>query len=171
MLQVDLPYLEPLLFFLQKDEALKVEFTEKSFFMPHNDLVTAIEEAAAKSCPMPRALWILPGDTVALAQQEGCKSPGQHTFHIQLIVPCIRDAFIIARNGNDVSLKGQFMELVRLRKLVKEAVHRFYSQYKKEHFNSPKFEKLFWTRDQMLYPQDDLGVLVTAIQFSVNIFP
>ena len=55
LLDTDLPYLEPLLFWLRKDEKLKLLFSQDSFFMPHSNLITATEEAMKKDCPAPRA--------------------------------------------------------------------------------------------------------------------
>lgn len=166
----DLPYLNPLLFWLRKDEVLKDEFTEKSFFMPHSDLITATEEAIKKDCPAPRALWILPQDTVSLSQREGCLGHGRHTFYIEIIVQCIRNQFELVERDSEVKLAGQFMELTELRKHVKQSVMDFQKDYLAKNPGSRKFDKITWIKDQMLYPSETQNFLATAIQFDVNIY-
>src|SRR5690606_23720627 len=104
---------------------LKKEFTEKSFFMAKRDLLSAVDDLIAADCPAPRALWIIPGDTVASAQRTGCKSQGNHSFAISIFVQCIRDSFNLVRRDGDLSLEGQYMELAKLRRLVKNSVHKF----------------------------------------------
>ena len=163
----DVPYLEPLLFWLREDQALKKYFTEKSFFMPKHTLVQATEEALKGDCPAPRALWILPADTVATQQRPGCKSPGIHTFHIVVYVQCIRDAFeIVARDGKP-ALSGQYMELSKIRKEVKRAVNDF-EQHNRESL-STKYSDIVWIKDQNLYP-DENNFLTTAMEYQVKIF-
>lgn len=171
LLDTDIPYLEPLWLWLRKDPVLKLEFTEASFFMPHNDLITATQDAMNRDCPAPRALWILPQDTLAQASRDGCKSPGIHTFYIQIIVQCIRDPFQIVKRDGDIKLEGQFMELMDIRKKVKESVQAFAKDYSKTLVNR-KFERVRWVKDSMLYPSQEDGpkFISTAIQFEVNIF-
>lgn len=170
MLDTDLPYLEPLLFWLRNDENLKKYFTELSFFMPHNDLVTATEEAMKKDCPAPRALWILPQDTTAVQQLPvNCKYTGNHTFYIQLMVQCIRDAFQISKVNDKLALTGQFMELMQLRKYVKKSVAQFQSDYSKKYPTGP-FDGIGWRGDQMLYPSEENKFLITTIQYQVKIY-
>lgn len=169
MLLTDIPYLEPLLFHLRNDPVLKSEFTEKSFFMPHSDLVTATEEAMKADCPAPRALWILPQDTLAGAARDNCKAIGTHTFYIEIIVQCIRDQFQLVKRDDVVRLEGQFMELMSLRKKVKESVREFAKAnsavgQKKEFFD------IFWIKDQMLYPTSESRFLATAIEFSIKLY-
>lgn len=168
LLNTDLPYLEPLLFHLRTDEALKGQFTEHSFFMPHHDLVSATEESMAKDCPSPRALWILPGDTRAQALREGCSSPGVHSFVIEIVVQCIRDPFQIVKRDDVARLEGQSMELFMLRKLVKKSVLDFVNNRPKT--NPKQFEGLSWVSDKMLYPSGEDKFLATAIEFQVTIY-
>lgn len=171
MLNTDLPYLDPLLFWLRKDEVLKNEFTEKSFFMPHNDLITATLETMKKDCPAPRALWILPQDTIALQQSPpNCKFTGQHTFYIQLMVQCIRDAFQLTKQDDNVVLTGQFMELMQLRKQVKKSVAAFALDYYRKNTTIRSFEDIGWRGDQMLYPNEENKFLITTIQYQVKIY-
>lgn len=168
----DLPYLEPLLFWLRDDPTLKNEFTQKSFFMPHMDLVDATREAMDKKCPAPRALWVLPGDTLAIQSRPGCKSQGNHTFYIQIIVQCIRGAFELTKVDDEVHLAGQAMSLFEIRRLVKASVLAFYKDYEaKGKKTGGTFSDLQWQRDQILYPQSDEGnnFLSTAIQYQVKI--
>lgn len=172
LLDTDLPYLEPLLFWLRNDPVLKNEFTDKSFFMPHSHLVSATEEAMQKDCPAPRALWILPQDTLAVSSQSNCPSQGRHSFYIEIIVQCIRDTFQLSKGQDgEVHLTGQFMELAALRKLVKKSVLEFNRDWEKKHPIGRKFEKMAWVKDQMLYPTEESKFLATAIQFDVNIYP
>lgn len=169
-METDLPYLEPLLFWLRSDETLKQFFTEKSFFMPHSDMVSGIKDLIEKSCPV-RALWIQPQDTLAATNRPGCNNPGNHTFYITLIVPCIRNQFeLFKTSASEIKLGGQFMELIKIRKAVKKSVHNFYIDSQKN--PSPKFNNMVWRKDQMLYPSgdEDVGFLATAIQFDVTIF-
>jgi len=168
MLLTDIPYLNPMWRWLREDPSLKSEFTDKSFFMPHSDLISATVEAMKKDCPAPRALWILPQDTLAGARREGCRSPGTHTFYIQIIVQCIRDTFQIVKRDNEVVLEGQFMELCALRKKVKDSVLAFGNDYKNK--TPVKFDKLYWVKDTMLYPSGEQKFLSTAIQFEINIY-
>lgn len=172
LLATDIPYLEPLLFWLRQDPNLKAQFTDKSFFMPHADLVAATQEAMQKKdCPAPRALWILPGDTLAQTQEKnGCFSPGVHRFHIQLIVQCIRDSFQLVERDGEVRLSGEFMTLMALRKMVKASVRSFAKDYTFKNFTAAQFEDISWQRDQMIYPQDQGGFLSTAMEYQVTIF-
>lgn len=168
LLDTDIPYLEPLLFWLRKDPTLKAEFTEHSFFMPHSDLISATEEAMKKDCPAPRALWILPQDSIASAQKEGCRVPAYHTFYIEIIVQCIRDQFQLVKRDEQVKLQGQFMELCALRKKVKESVRSFAKDHAlpgKDNF----YRDFFWIKDTMLYPSSESNFLATAIEFQVTI--
>ena len=175
MLQIDsdIPYLEPLLLHLRTDPKLQNEFTDKSFFMPHVNLLEATSEALSMDCPLPRALWILPGDSIATTAQQNCQSPAKHTFHIQLIVQCIRDQFQISKKDDQFYLNGQAMELFSLRKLVKKSVVEFSRKWDKEN-NRQKFEKMLWVKDIMQYPDDNPEnpnkFLATALEFSVTIF-
>ena len=170
MLLTDIPYLEPMWLWLRDDETLKRHFTEHSFFMPHHDLVEAAERAMRKECPAPRALWILPQDTQAQTQREGCKSPGIHTFYITIIVQCMRDVFQIANRAGSLKLEGQYMELSEIRRHVKDSVNAFYVDYRKK--GGQRFSGMSWVKDQMLYPTEDEGVrfLATALEYRVTIF-
>lgn len=171
LIDSDIPYLEPLLLHLRTDPNLQDQFTEKSFFMPHIDLINATAEVIGSECVHPRALWILPGDSIATTQQEGCMSPSKHTFHIQIIVQCIRDQFQISKKDDKFYLNGQAMELFTLRKMVKKSVSEFAIKWKKDHARQ-KFEKISWVKDIMQYPDDESPnkFLATAIEFSVTIF-
>lgn len=167
----DIPYLEPLLFWLRNDESLKQHFTEKSFFMPKKDLESAAEAAIKSDCPAPRALWIIPSNTNAFSRKVGCKSQGLHTFQILIFVQCIRDSFqLVKKNDGSVKLEGQFMELAQLRKLVKDSVHNFYIQHEQKTSGKKLFGDLMWTGDQYLFPDDD-NFLSTAIEFEIKIYP
>lgn len=166
MLLTDIPYLTPLWLWLRADEDLKLQFTEKSFFMPKHNLISATEEAMKKDCPAPRALWILPQDTLAVGRKSDCKVPGVHTFYVELIVQCIRDPFEIYKDGDTVTLGGQYMELMGLRRLVKQSVLKF----SKANSENTKFSDLFWVKDTMLYPSDESPFLITAIQFEIKIY-
>lgn len=169
LIKTDIPYLEPLLFWLRKDETLKEYFTEKSYFMPHNNLITATEEAMKADCPAPRAIWILPQDSIASSQRPGCKSPSVHTFYIEIIVQCIRDQFQLVKKNDEVKLEGQFMELATIRRYVKESVLKF-SNTQKTLVATPSFDDIIWVKDQMLYPADVNNFLATAIEYQVKIF-
>lgn len=168
MLQVDIPYLEPLWLWLRADETLKQHFTEHSFFMPHSHLVSATEEAMRKDCPAPRALWILPGDSIASQTARvppGCSISSSHTFYIQIIVQCIRDAFQAVEREGSLALEGQFMELSFLRNKVKQSVLKFSSQWR-----GKEFENVQWRKDSILYPTEESNFLATASEFNVTIF-
>lgn len=168
-LNTDVPYLEPLLFHLKNDPDLKKEFTEKSFFMPHHDLVSAAEEAMKKDCPAPRSIWILPGDSTVLTTTIGCPPKAQTNFTILIFVQCIRKAFDLSA-GDDptkVVLNGQAMELYMLRKLVKKSVHKFAIATMKK--NVSDYQDVAWVRDQTLYPTEE-KFLATAVEFTVKVF-
>lgn len=169
MLLTDIPYLEPLLFHLRSDEDLKKVFTDKSFFMPHHDLVNAIMDSTNPDCVLPKALWIIPQDSTASSSKIGCQSPANHSFSIVVSVKCIRDQFILKKNDNGIYLSGQFMELMSIRRLVKKSVHKF-SLYTQAHLNS-SFSDIIWTGDKMLYPNTEEDVLLaTSSDFRVTIF-
>lgn len=171
MLDTDLPYLEPLLLWLRKDAKLSEYFTEKSFFMPHNDLVSATSEAMKKDCPAPRALWILPQDTIAIQQTPpNCKYTGNHTFYIQIMVQCIRDAFQLSKIEDEIKLTGQFMELMQIRKYVKKSVAAFQLDYEKKNTTIRLFDSIGWRGDQMLYPNEENSFLITTVQYQVKIY-
>lgn len=169
LLNTDVPYLEPLLFHLRDDDSLKTYFTDKSFFMPHNHLVEATEEAMQKNCPAPRALWILPDDTIATNTQANCISPGRHTFRIELITQCIRNSFYLSKKDDGVILSGQYMELATIRKAVKKSVYEFNKQFQSK-TQAPKFKDIVWIKDYMLYPDDNSKFLATVLEFNVTIF-
>lgn len=169
MLLTDIPYLEPLLFWLRMDEDLKHEFTEKSFFMPHSDLISATNEAMKKDCPAPRALWILPQDTLAGQSRDTCKVSGVHTFNITLIVQCIRDQFQLVKRDGELKLEGQFMELMSLRKKVKASVLKFAKENAKPE-KTKQFTDIFWVKDIMLYPDEENKFLATSIEYQIKIF-
>lgn len=171
LMDTDLPYLEPLLFWLRADDNLKQVFTEKSFFMPHDDLLSAVQEAIKKDCPTPRALWILPSNTVPLTQSQRCNSPGVHSFYIQIIVQCIRDKFQIVNKGGSLALTGQFMELTKIRNTVKDSVKRFAIDVEKNNIRT--FSNLLWAGDTMLYPGSEGGMdpfLITNVEYRVNLY-
>lgn len=170
LLDTDLPYLEPLLFWLQDDESLKQHFTRDSFFMPHDSFLSAIDEAMQKNCPAPRALWILPQDSFPTSKNVGCKSNALHRFSIMIMVQCIRDSFQISNVAGKPKLTGQFMELTQLRKIVKNSVHRFSLHHEKTVIVNKKFSEISWNADKMLYPQEH-KFLATNIEFEVKIYP
>lgn len=168
MLNTDIPYLQDLTFWLQKDARLKNYFTEKSFFMPKNDLVSAINEAMAKDCPAPRALWILPGETSAApVNNMNCKSPGLHNFHIVIMVQCVRDQFQVVKKDSEIYLGGGFMELAEIRKYVKQSVVEF----AKENMKNPSklYDKIAWRGDQPLFPSED-GFIVSSTEYEIVIY-
>lgn len=168
MLNTDVPYLEPLLFWLRNDDTLKEEFTEKSFFMPHNHLIAATNEAMAKNCPAPRALWILPGDNIPKSLKANCNIPIEHSFHILIFVQCIRDQFQIVKKDGEAHLEGQFMELSDLKKKVRSSVLAFGRDWEK---NNPYklFNEITYRGDKPLYPDDENKFLVSEIDYTVNI--
>lgn len=167
-LKTDLPYLQDLTFWLQKDENLKRFFTEKSFFMPRNDLISAIENAIKSNCPAPRALWILPADTTAAPVNTiNCKSPGLHTFHIVIMVQCARDNFQVIKKNDDVYLGGPFMELAEIRACVKESIRAFAKDNTSK--ISRAYEKIAWRGDQPLFPSEE-GYIVSSTEYEIVIF-
>lgn len=165
----DIPYLEPLLFHLREDKTLKQYFTEKSFFMPLSNLVSGIEEAMKKNCPAPRALWILPGDTNAKTYKANCKNPGEHSFRVILFVQCIRDQFQLSRIGNEIKLTGQFMELAKIRKALKDSILKFGCKWSVEN-NNYMFGNVTWMGDEPLYPQDGENFIINSTRYNVTIY-
>lgn len=167
MLLDDIPYLEPLLMHLRDDESLKAHFTEASFFMPHHDLVNAIMDSKNSDCALPKSLWILPQDTRPLSSRPGCKGTGSHRFSIALAVKCIRSPFILVKREDQLKLDGQFMELSRMRSLVKHSVLRF----SKTNVMNPRFTDIIWAGDRVLYPNtEDQILLATSIDYDITIF-
>lgn len=169
LLDTDLPYLEPLLFHLRDDEILKKYFNEKSFFMPKDSLISAAKEVMDKDCPSPRALWILPQDSIAISPNPNCKSPVSHTFNIMIFVYCIRDDFQLVKKDGVAHLDGQYIELTAIRKAVKKSVFDFNSINNKI-FTGKKFENFVYQKDQMLYPDEKDNFLVSNTEFQVKIF-
>ena len=172
LLDTDLPYLEPLLFHLKKDPVLQKYFTEKSYFMPKNSLVSAVKESTGKDCPSPRAIWILPQDNVAASENANCVPKMVHTFYISIIVNCIRDQFQISKGEDNIPhLGGEYLELTEIRKYVKKSVYAFAKKWAEDHITGAKFEKLTWRKDQIMYPGEDDGekFLITALEFTVII--
>ena len=165
LLDVDLPYLEPLLFHLRTDDRLKKYFTEKSFFMPKKDLISGIEEAIKSDCPAPRALWILPQDSIAVNTTNNCKSQVRHTFYITVITKCIRDSFQIIKRDGKIHLAGEYMEMSEIRKQVKDSIYRFAQD---NNFNET-YEKISFVKDQILTP-DEESFLVTNLEYQVTIY-
>ena len=162
----DIPYLEPLLFWLRNDETLKKYFTDNSFFMPKHTLVEATEEAMRKDCPAPRALWILPGNTRANQTQNGCRGTGIHSFHVVVYVQCLRDTFQIYNKYGKAALGGQYVELSEIRQHVKHSVAEFSKGLLKQH--GLRYSNLRWVGDTNLYP-DENNFLTTAIEYEINI--
>ena len=172
LLDTDLPYLEPLLFHLKRDEKLKKYFTEKSYFMPKNSLVSAVKEATGKDCPAPRAIWILPQDNVAASENHNCVPKMVHTFYISIIVNCIRDQFQLTKGSdNSPHLSGEYIELTEIRKYVKKSVYAFAKKWAEDNFSGSKFEKITWRKDLVMFPSDDDTdkFLITSLEFTVII--
>lgn len=168
MLLNDVPYLQPLLMWLRNDESLKSHFTESSFFMPHHDLVSAILDKNNPDCPLPKSLWIIPGDTEAIQRLTGCKSTGLHSFTIAIAVKCIRDSFVLVNRGGEIELEGQFMELSRVRSLVKKSVHKFSLSIMNKY--DIGFSEITWVDDKNLYPnEENQSLLASASEFQVKI--
>lgn len=168
LLDTDIPYLDPLLFHLREDPILKKYFTDKSYFMPHSNLITATEEAMKADCPAPRAIWVMPGDTVAPTPKANCRTIGNHTFNIIIFVQCIRDTFQLSLSEDKVVLTGQFMELAQIRKAVKKSILEFGKTYSQTFVNRT-FEEIMWIGDQMLYPDDTNQFLVSSTEYQVKI--
>lgn len=135
--------------------------------MAHNDLVEAILESQNSDCALPKSLWILPGDSIPTAKKPGCRSTANHSFSIALAVKCIRNPFVLVKRESEIHLEGQFMELVAMRKLVKDSVHKFASAIQ---FNS-SYGDISWAGDRLLYPSsEEQALLATAINYEVTIF-
>lgn len=167
LLDTDLPYLEPLLFHLRKDETLKNYFTEKSFFMPKDDLISAVEEAIKNDCPAPRALWVLPQDGLAInSNNTNCKPSISHTFNIMLMIACIRDSFQIVKKDNVVHLSGEYLEMTAIRKAIMKSVSEF-NKLKNKEFTGRTFENIRFMKYQSLYPDDSF--LVNNLEYNVTI--
>lgn len=166
LLDTDIPYLEPLLFHLKADEKLKKYFTDKSFFMPKHDMIDSIEEAISSSCPLPRALWILPQDTISVASRAGCVAPGRHTFFIQIVTKCIKHEFLISKTDDGLKLTGDYMDLAKIRKAVKDSMVSF---SKKTIGQVTAYKDITWVKDQMLYPDQAEGFFVVNLEYSVII--
>lgn len=172
LLDTDLPYLEPLLFHLQKDENLKLYFTQKSYFMPKDNLVSATKEMIGKDCPAPRALWILPQDNVAINPNGNCLSNYNHTFYILILINCIRDKFQIIDKDGVAHLSGEYMEMTQVRKAIKKSINEFNKETSKI-VTGKQFEKIAWVKDQSLYDNDEelkQNFLINNSEFTVKIF-
>lgn len=171
-LETDLPYLEPLLFHIRDDVGLKKHFTEKSFFMPTDSLVAAFNDVAAKKCPSPRTIWIMPQDGIVQTQNNfDCDGPVVHTFNILIIVHCIRDEFRLSFDDETkkTHLVGEYMELAHIRKLVRKSVRDFNRKNNASPANK-KFEKLRLIKYSSLYPDKKNPFIVQNLEYNVNIF-
>lgn len=168
LLDTDIPYLEPLLFHLRNDPILKNYFTEKSFFMPKDDLISAAQEVIDKDCPSPRALWILPQDGIAINSTSNtlCKPIVSHTFNILLMIACIRDTFQMAKKDDKVYLSGEYMEMTAIRKAIMKSVLEF-NKEKMKITTGRTFENIKFVKYQSLYPDDSF--LVNNIEYNVTI--
>jgi len=170
MLLTDIPYLQPLTLWLQDDETLKEYFTVQSFFMPHNNLVEAIADAEKnKDCFLPNALWILPGDTTTLQRRAACRSQGNHSFKIAIMTHCMGGPFFFRKlDDGSFELAGQFMELARMRKLVKDSVHRFAAKVQTQ--MGLGYIDLVWVADQNIYPNEqNSNLIATSISFEIKL--
>lgn len=170
---VDVPYLEPLLFHLMKDESLEKYFTKEDFFtMPKSDLGD-LEEALKNDCPSPRSVWVFPGVSNTATQQRSpnCLPKSLHTFNILIVFQCIRDTFTFSKdNDGKVYLDGQFMELSEARKALKISINDFNKTINTPMPNGYGFDFLTWLSDEMLYPEQSGGsFLISSSTFQTMI--
>lgn len=136
--------------------------------MPKSNLISATDEAMKKDCPSPRAIWIMPQDTVVATAKANCKAIGNHSFTILIFVRCIRDPFQLSMVEDDAHLTGEFMELCQIRKAVKKSVREFGIAFEQAN-HSRSFQDITWQGDQMLYPDDTERFLVSSTEYQVKI--
>lgn len=138
--------------------------------MPKDSLISATKDVMAVDCPAPRALWILPQDSLPASKKANCMPVMVHTFYINIIVQCIRDQFQLSKGKTgELELTGQYMELIEARDAVKRSVLKFGIDQGKS-FEEVRFNNIIWAGDQMLYPTDEDAFLSTAIKYEINIY-
>lgn len=168
---VDIPYLEPLLFHLRNDVELEKFFTKKDFFtMPKADLGD-LEDAIKKDCPAPRSVWVFPGisNAAAAGRSAGCLPKALHSFNVVLVFQCIRDTFTFSKDKDgNVFLDGQFMELSEARKALKLSINKFNKEHNARPTNNG-FDFINWVSDEMLYPEDGDNFLISSSVFQTMI--
>lgn len=167
----DVPYLEPLLKHFRADPNLEKYFSKKDFFaMPKADLAD-LESAMKVDCPSPRSLWIFPGTNQAQSQTRipNCMPKMLHNFNIVITFQCIRNAFEQKFDGTDVYLDGSFMELSEARKAVKKSLNDF-NKSMDIVANNQGYDFIGWISDEMLYPEDVEGFLISNSVFQTIIF-
>lgn len=171
-MNVDLPYLEPLMFHLRNDEDLEKFFSKKDFFaMPKTDLAD-LEGAIKKDCPAPRSVWIFPGSSQAASatRSANCFPKALHTLNIVIVFQCIRDTFTFIKDKDgDVRLSGTFMELSEARKALKVSINKFNKKISDPIVMSVGFDFINWTNDDMLYPEEGDKMLVSSSVFQTMI--
>jgi len=162
----DLPYLEPLSLHLKKDTNLHAFFSESDFFADLK-IETDIEELIEKDCLAPRSLIIYPGTSSPMqAGQRSCFSKRVHQFHLFIFIQCIRDHYEFTKNDEgEIKLKGQVMELTRIRAAVKKSIQEF--ALLNEANYSVEFDKFQWLGDASITQEKNL--LLSESIYSVNI--
>lgn len=161
----DIPYFEPLLLHLKKDESLDKYFSSAQFqILPkvEKDVETLIKE----ECPTPRALYVYPGETRPKTDApKGCFPTQTHNFHVFVFVQCL-DTYKFIKNEDDTfSLKGQVILLSEMRNAVKKSIQDFSRQVENDLIN---YNYIRWVGDSAIDKWG--GYLVYESVFSVDIF-
>ena len=161
----DLPYFEPLLLHLKRDSELDPYFSSTDFFAKPK-VREDIEELIKEDCPIPRALYIYPGETRPKTEApKGCFSPGTHNFHVFIFVQCL-DNYIFVKNPDDsFSLKGQVILLSEMRQAVKNSIKNFARQTEKDLLN---YNYIRWSGDSAIDREN--GFLVAESVYTLDLF-
>lgn len=161
----DLPYFEPLLLHLKKDPDLEPFFSSTDFFAQPK-VREDVEQMLKKDCPIPRALYVYPGETRPKTEgQKGCFSPGVHNFHVFIFVQCL-DNYIFVKNKDDTfSLKGQVILLSEMRNAVKKSIQKFARQTENDLLN---YNYIRWAGDSAIDREN--GFLVAESVYTLDLF-
>lgn len=161
----DLPYFEPLLLHLKKDEILDPYFSSTDFFAQPK-VREDIEELIKEDCPIPRALYVYPGETRPKNDApKGCFPTQSHQFHVFVFVQCLDNYIFVKNNDDTLSLKGQVMLLSEMRCAVKKSIQKFSRQVESDLLN---YSYIRWVGDSAIDREN--GFLVSESVFNIDIF-
>ena len=159
-------YLEDLLLHLRQDPNLEECFSDADYFAKPKVNFNEIEKEMKADCPVPRSLWVFPGNIKSLNTREtDCKGPGVHEFYIVIMVQCIRDHFQFEFDGTDIKLSGQYMELSDLRCKVRQSVLDFNQTLEGR---NGVYDFLIWKESPAIDPNNE-KYLMAALKYETKI--
>ena len=171
-MQVDLPYLEPLMLHLKSDSDLKALFGQKNFFAgPNIDLDEMSKQAEAEGRNI-RYLWVYPASSKAKSQNpSSCFPIVEHTVAVVLIGSCPRGKFSWIAVDDEVKLKGTVMEMLEIRCAFKKSIQAFANNNRAQ--RGQGFQNLRWISDDAIdYKTGDknsCGFISLVSKFKIDI--